>query len=237
MPLFKLIPSGLILLLIFSCSNQKPEIKEVSDYCEIIESKLWSFSRLSKYEKDKFKELQEKRLSKYIDLFMEAGELNNIDWELIAAVAFQESQWNPKARSATEVKGMMMLTLPTAKSLGVNNRLNAKQSIMGGGKHLANLSNQVEYGTSSGDRIAFVLATYNLGFSNIKNIIDSTGLNRSEVRWLDLEEKLLNDVDNNALPGNSKDYSRGQQTVDFVERVRDYYYLLLSGNCDQELIN
>jgi membrane-bound lytic murein transglycosylase MltF len=29
----------------------------------------------------------------------------------------------------------------------------------------------------------------------------------------------------------SKDYSRGQQTVDFVERVRDYYYLLLAQNC------
>ena len=29
----------------------------------------------------------------------------------------------------------------------------------------------------------------------------------------------------------SENYSRGQQTVDFVERVRDYYYLLLAQNC------
>ena len=60
--------------------------------------------------------------------------MNNLDWELLAAIAFQESQWNPKARSATQVKGMMMLTLPTAKSLGVENRLDPVQSINGGVK-------------------------------------------------------------------------------------------------------
>jgi membrane-bound lytic murein transglycosylase MltF len=31
----------------------------------------------------------------------------------------------------------------------------------------------------------------------------------------------------------SENYSRGQQAVDFVERVRDYYYLLLAQNCEE----
>jgi membrane-bound lytic murein transglycosylase MltF len=56
--------------------------------------------------------------------------------------------------------------------------------------------------------------------------------NTNEVTWLDLEDKLLNDTDQNSLPGNTNNYSRGQQTVDFVERVRDYYYLLLTDSCD-----
>ncbi|MGK0420181.1 MAG: membrane-bound lytic murein transglycosylase MltF, partial [Candidatus Pseudothioglobus sp.] len=45
--------------------------------------------------------------------------------------------------------------------------------------------------------------------------------------WLELEEHLIqlkSSMD-------TESYSRGQQTVDFVERVRDYYYLLLSQNC------
>jgi membrane-bound lytic murein transglycosylase F len=83
--------------------------------------------------KTKFDELKESRFLKYKDDFIEAAQTFDIEWELLAAVAFQESQWNPKARSATQVKGMMMLTLPTAASVGVTNRLDPIQSIYGGG--------------------------------------------------------------------------------------------------------
>ncbi len=145
----------------------------------------------------------------------------------MAAVAFQESQWNPKARSATQVKGMMMLTLPTAASVGVTDRLDPLQSIYGGAQYLSELRQMVEYGASSGDKTAFVLAAYNLGMTNVKNAVDQINGNPSKVTWLDLEEHLIqlkSSMD-------TESYSRGQQTVDFVERVRDYYYLLLSQNC------
>ena len=86
----------------------------------------------------------------------------------------------------------------------------------------------MEYGTSSGDKIAFVLAAYNLGLTNIKNAIDDLNMEPSKVTWLNLEEHLINLKSSM----DSEDYSRGQQTVDFVERVRDYYYLLLGQNCN-----
>ena len=163
-----------------------------------------------------------------INDFIEAAETFELEWELLAAVAFQESQWNPKARSATQVKGMMMLTLPTAASVGVTNRLDPIQSIYGGAQYLSELKKIVEYGTSSGDKIAFVLAAYNLGLTNIKNAIDDLNMEPSKVTWLNLEEHLINLKSSM----DSEDYSRGQQTVDFVERVRDYYYLLLGQNCN-----
>ena len=150
-----------------------------------------------------------------------------LEWELLAAVAFQESQWNPKARSATQVKGMMMLTLPTAASVGVTNRLDPIQSIYGGAQYLSELGDIVEYGTSSGDKIAFILAAYNLGMTNVSNAIDEISSNPSKLTWLELEKHLIS----RKSSMDSADYSRGQQTVDFVERVRDYYYLLLSQNC------
>ena len=97
------------------------------------------FSRLSNFEKKKFQELSDTRFKKYKDDFIEAAETFGLEWELLAAVAFQESQWNPKARSATQVKGMMMLTLPTAASVGVTNRLDPIQSIYGGAQYLSEL--------------------------------------------------------------------------------------------------
>jgi membrane-bound lytic murein transglycosylase F len=185
---------------------------------------------LSDFEKNKFDELKKSRFLKYKDNFIEAAETFDMEWELLAAVAFQESQWNPKARSATQVKGMMMLTLPTAASVGVTNRLDPIQSIYGGAQYLSDLKANTNYGTSSGDKIAFTLAAYNLGTTNVKNAIGAINKKMVEVTWQDLEEYLLN----LKTSMDSKNYPRGQQTVDFVERVRDYYYLLLAQNCTEK---
>ena len=59
------------------------------------------------------------RLPAYKDLFIEAGLRSNTDWRLLAAMAYQESHWDPKAVSPTGVRGMMMLTKPTARMIGV----------------------------------------------------------------------------------------------------------------------
>ena len=215
-----------VIIIICSCAKE-PEETPVSIFCSMISEKLVAFSRLSNFEKKKFQELSDTRFKKYKDDFIEAAETFGLEWELLAAVAFQESQWNPKARSATQVKGMMMLTLPTAASVGVTNRLDPIQSIYGGAQYLSELGDIVEYGTSSGDKIAFILAAYNLGMTNVSNAIDEISTNPSKLTWLELEKHLIS----RKSSMDSVDYSRGQQTVDFVERVRDYYYLLLSQNC------
>ena len=220
---------SIFFILIFGlhACTKNAENTPVSAYCNMINEKLYSFSRLSDFEKRKFDELMQSRFLKYKNDFLEAAQTFNIEWELLAAVAFQESQWNPKARSATQVKGMMMLTLPTAASVGVTNRLDPIQSIHGGAQYIADLKSNNNYGTSSGDKIAFILAAYNLGITNIRNAIDAIDKKPIEVTWLDLEEHLLN----LKTSMDAENYSRGQQTVDFVERVRDYYYLLLAQNC------
>ena len=142
---------------LYSCTKE-PTKTPVSVYCKIINEKLYSFSRLSDFEKVKFDKLKKSRFLKYKNDFIEAAQTFDIEWELLAAVAFQESQWNPKARSATQVKGMMMLTLPTAASVGVTNRLDPIQSIYGGAQYISDLKLSTNYGTSSGDKIAFILA-------------------------------------------------------------------------------
>ena len=211
---------------LYACKKE-PVSTPVSVYCNLINEKLYSFSRLSDFEKKKFDELKKSRFLKFKDDFVEAAQTFDIEWELLAAVAFQESQWNPKARSATQVKGMMMLTLPTAASVGVTNRLDPIQSIYGGAQYLSDLRTITEHGTSSGDRIAFILAAYNLGTTNVNNAIKNINKSSTQITWLDLEEHLIN----LETSMDTESYSRGQQTVDFVERVRDYYYLLLSQNC------
>ena len=56
-------------------------------------------------------------------LFEEAATLTGMEWQLFAALAYQESHWDPLATSPTNVRGMMMLTEDTADRMGVTNRL------------------------------------------------------------------------------------------------------------------
>ena len=78
-------------------------------------------------------------LPKYEQTFRDAAEKYNLDWRLLASVAYQESRWREEAVSYTGVRGLMMLTQDTAKYLGVENRTDTIQSIRGGAKYINQL--------------------------------------------------------------------------------------------------
>ena len=74
----------------------------------------------------------EERLPLYEDMIRREAERHGFDWRLIAATIYQESHFNPHARSHTGVRGLMQLTLETAAEMGIENRLDAEESIRGG---------------------------------------------------------------------------------------------------------
>ncbi len=69
--------------------------------------------------------------------FLEAERVSGVDWRLIAAIGYQESHWDAGATSPTGVRGLMMLTDETADRLQIRNRLDARDSIVGGGRYFA----------------------------------------------------------------------------------------------------
>ncbi|MFO8155994.1 MAG: membrane-bound lytic murein transglycosylase MltF, partial [Thiohalospira sp.] len=109
----------------------------------------------------------DERLPRYRALFERAGERYGIDWMLLAAQGYQESHWEPRARSPTGVRGIMMLTRTTAAELGIRNRLDPEQSITGGARYLARLRERVPEEVEEPDRTWFALAAYNIGMSHI----------------------------------------------------------------------
>src|SRR4029450_511138 len=66
-------------------------------------------------------------LPQYKSLFHDAQEKSGIEWRLLAAIAYQESQWDPTATSATGVRGIMQITEDTAKRLGIRDPLSPAQ--------------------------------------------------------------------------------------------------------------
>tara|TARA_Y100000741_G_scaffold125774_1_gene94800 strand:- start:788 stop:1456 length:669 start_codon:yes stop_codon:yes gene_type:complete len=199
--------------------------------CEDIIKNTYSSSSLNNFEKNKFKDLLLNRYPKFDSMFQEAAEETNIEKNLLAAISFQESQWDPKAKSSMGVRGMMMVTLETAALVGVEKRLNPEQNIKGGARYFAMLLEKNKVGVTDADKLSTTLASYNLGPTNINNIAFSINENVENVSWVEIKESLktLKNSEINLMDNDT--YTRGQQAIDYVDRVSEYYKLLSAHAC------
>jgi Predicted soluble lytic transglycosylase fused to an ABC-type amino acid-binding protein len=111
----------------------------------------------------------ESELPQYENLIRQVAHEFNIDWALLAAIAYQESHWNPKAKSYTGVRGMMMLTQRTAKELDVIDRLNPLQSLRGGARYLNQLRRRLAPEVAEPDRTYLAMAAYNVGMGHLND--------------------------------------------------------------------
>ena len=95
---------------------------------------------------------------------------HNIDWRLLAAIAWQESHWDPQATSPTGVRGLMMLTKPTAATMGVQDRLDPEESIKGGAAYIEYIMQRLPVSIPDDERIWFALAAYNMGYGHMLDV-------------------------------------------------------------------
>lgn len=169
----------------------------------------------------------ETELPKYLDLFKKySGEL---DWQTLAAVSYQESNWNPNAVSPTGVKGMMMLTNDTAKRMGVNDRVDINQSIEGGAKYLMLMRNQLPEGIAENDRLWFALLAYNMGYGHMLDARRLTKkLGQNPNNWIDVKSNLLKLTQKQYYEKLEFGYARGHEALNYVDNIRRYLNILHS---------
>ncbi|MEE9160959.1 MAG: membrane-bound lytic murein transglycosylase MltF [Gammaproteobacteria bacterium] len=182
-----------------------------------------------------FIEKIDNKLPSFRDLFIKSAGEMELDWLLLAALSYQESHWNPKAKSPTGVRGLMMLTTDTAKSLGVDDRLDPEQSIMGGARYLIKMINKIPERIQGEDRMWFALAAYNIGFGHLEDarkLTQSQGGNPDE--WADVSERLPLLADENWHRKTMHGYARGHEPVKFVKNTRRYYNILKWKNAEIE---
>jgi membrane-bound lytic murein transglycosylase F len=150
-----------------------------------------------------------------------------IPWELLAAVAYQESHWNNDAQSHTGVRGIMQLTQETARHLGVEDREDLEQSLWGGAKYLRALIDQQPKNLHPRERLALALAAYNVGWGHLRDAQKlAANAGRSPFSFWELRTilPLLSD------PAIAADLefgeARGDEPVQFTERVLAFYDIL-----------
>ena len=167
------------------------------------------------------------RLPLYTELFREAARATGFDWKLLAALGYQESHWDPEATSPTGVRGLMMLTLPTASEMGVSDRLDPAQSVHGGAGYLRLLKERLPESIQGDDRLYMAMAAYNVGLGHLydaRRITEELGGDPDQ--WEDVREALPLLQQSEWHSKTRHGYARGGEPVIYVRNVRRYYEIL-----------
>ena len=163
-------------------------------------------------------------ISHYDHLFRRYAPLARWDWRLLAAQCYQESTFDPKARSWAGACGLMQIMPSTADHLGLSrdNLHDPEQNIAAAAKYIRELNTHFQ-DVPSAERTLFVLASYNGGYFHIRDAMAlATKHGQNAHSWAHVREYVLklgsapyyND------PVVKHGYMRGYETVDYVDRIR-----------------
>ncbi|MEJ1384285.1 MAG: membrane-bound lytic murein transglycosylase MltF [Candidatus Sedimenticola sp. (ex Thyasira tokunagai)] len=210
------------------------KLKKNDILAQMIERYYDHVGRLDFVGKRDFRRHLAKRLPPLIPLFKQASKEMNFDWQLLAAIGYQESHWRPEAVSPTGVKGVMMLTKATAAQLNIKDRIDPEQSISGGARYLRMMEKKIPARVGLPDRVWMALAGYNVGFGHLEDArILTQRAGADPDKWMDVKQYL-------PLLAQKKYYTtvkygkaRGGEPVHYVDNIRSYYDLLVWHNRGQ----
>lgn len=183
--------------------------------------------RLSAGDVERFLEKMHIVLPHFRRFFIDAQDIHGIDWRLLAALAYQESQWDPLATSYTNVRGIMMLTEDTADRLRVTDRLDARQSILAGARYLVELKEQLPPEVAEPDRTWLAVAAYNLGMGHMNGArFVATLVKRDPNSWYEMKQVLPLLTKPEYFSRLKSGAARGGEAVIMTENIRTYYDIL-----------
>jgi membrane-bound lytic murein transglycosylase F len=202
-------------------------LRKTGDLAHLLERYYGHVSRLDYVGTRKLLLHTAERLPALFPLFRASAEELGLDWRLLAAIAYQESQWNPRAANPSGASGLMMLTGATARSLGVKDPFDPRESIPGGARYFVMVRDRLHAAVTEPDRTWLALASYNVGYAHLEDARKLTRkLGGNPDRWVDVKRHLPLLAEERWHTQTRHGFARGGQPVYFVENVRRYYDLL-----------
>ena len=174
-----------------------------------------------------FRRRIDQRLSEYQPLFETTAKHHDMDWRLLAAIAYQESHWDPLARSPTGVRGLMMLTRSTAAELNIKDRLDPANSIRGGAQYFLNMLKRMPDDIEEPDRTWLALAAYNIGMGHLEDarVLTERGGDDPHL-WRDVRNYLPKLQQKKYYKTVRHGFARGVEPVQYVQNIRHFQTIL-----------
>jgi len=167
-------------------------------------------------------------ISRYDALFQKYSPMIRWDWRLMAAQCYQESCFDPNARSWAGARGLMQIMPSTAAYLGLpmSQIHEPEPNIAASAKYLRELNGTFSEITNISERHNFILAAYNCGPLHVRDAMALTKKHGGNPhRWADVARNmlLLRDPKYYNDPVVKYGYMRSNETVDYVEKIRQRY--------------
>ena len=165
-------------------------------------------------------------ISHYDAFFQRYASTIRWDWRLIAAQCYQESTFDPQARSWAGACGLMQIMPSTADHLGLarGSIFDPEQNIAAAAKYLGELDHNFADIPDRTERTKFVLAAYNGGHFHIRDAMALARKNgKNALRWREVEPFVLglSKAEYYNDPVVKYGYMRGSETVDYVRKIHE----------------
>ena len=153
------------------------------------------------------------RLEQLRPVLQRNADEQGMDWLALAALAFKESKLDPDVRGGGGATGLLQITPSAAQRVGVGNIQNLDGNVQAGAKYLALIRRKFFNSTkvNERERMAFVLAAYNLGPERVAGMraeAKKRGLNPNQ--WFFQVERIAME-------------QAGMGVVSYVNSVNKYY--------------
>lgn len=202
------------------------EFKKTKKYA-VLYQKYFRNTRTSKMVESALYANQTGAISPYDLYIKEYAETIGWDWRLVASMVYQESRFNPKARSWAGAFGLMQLMPRTASRFGVSNESPEKAQIRAGIMFLQWLDNLYEDIEDPMERQKFILGSYNVGPGHVmdaRRLAEKHGMNPSV--WDENVEVFLlkkSEPEYYRDPVVKYGYCRGIETYNYVNEIMERY--------------
>lgn len=221
---------------LLAAANDFLDEVERSEFYNVVYAKYFDDQERIRRFRDRQVELSEDQLSPYDDLLREYAAEFGFDWRLLAAQVYQESNFNPAARSWAGAVGLLQVMPPTARQIGVTGDLeDPATNLRAGIEYLDWLRNRFEEDLSVHERTWFMLAAYNAGAGHVRDARElAARLGLDPDRWFDhVEQAMLKLADREHFRDAPFGYVRGQEPVDYVRDIRARFqaYRLWAEDC------
>jgi membrane-bound lytic murein transglycosylase MltF len=167
----------------------------------------------TKYVKNATADADMKRFRNMVAMFQKYGDRYHLDWILMAAQGYQESQLNQSAKSQVGAVGVMQVLPSTGKDMNVGDVHEIDPNIHAGVKYIRYMIDTYYKNEPMDDlnKALFAFASYNAGPGRIRQLRKETSAQRLDPNvWFNNVEQVVSQ-------------KIGRETVTYVSNIYKYY--------------
>jgi membrane-bound lytic murein transglycosylase F len=196
-----------------------------SRFYNVLRRKYFENQRMLERGRSDWRSDRSGRISPWDEEIKRAAARYSVDWRLLAAVMYQESRFDPDTRSWAGAVGLMQLMPATARSLGVDDLRDPRQSIRAGAEYLRWLLDRFEADLPLASRLRFALASYNVGYEHVRDARRlAARMGWSPDHWEDNVARALVLLERPEYHRQARyGYCRGRSAVAYVREVERFY--------------